>query len=67
MPMEDRERQELRALCDQFKELMQRNIEHTLFDKEACQRIGETISRSAHQSRSEYAYNSLLGRSRNGY
>ena len=49
---------ELRALCDQFKDLMRRDVERTAFDKEACQRIGEMIGRSAHQGQSEYPYSS---------
>jgi hypothetical protein len=44
-----------RALCDQFKQLIQRDFERTVFHKEACQRIGEMISQSVRQGRSEYA------------
>ena len=47
MTMDDPETRELRALCEQFRKLMQRNIERTVFDKEACQRIGDMISQSA--------------------
>jgi hypothetical protein len=56
--MDHRGRREIQALCDQFREPVQRDIECALFDKEACQRIGDMISRSARQGRSEYAYNS---------
>jgi hypothetical protein len=56
--MDDSDRRELRALCDQFKDLMRRDVERTAFDKEACQRIGEMIGRSAHHGQSEYPYSS---------
>jgi hypothetical protein len=52
--MDDRDRRELQAVCDQFRELMRRDVECTVFDKEACQRIGEMIARSARQGQSEY-------------
>jgi hypothetical protein len=55
--MDDRDR-ELQALCDQFKELMRRDVERTVFDKDACQRIGEMIGRSARQGQTKYAYSS---------
>jgi hypothetical protein len=42
--MDDRDRAEMQALCDQFRREMAREVEHTLFNKEACERIGEMIS-----------------------
>jgi hypothetical protein len=51
----DRDRAEMRALCDQFRREMAREVERTLFNKEACQRIGEIISQAAQQGRSDYA------------
>lgn len=58
MPMNDLDRRELQAVCDQFKELMRRDIDRTLFDQETCQRIGEMIGRSARQGRFEHGYSS---------
>jgi hypothetical protein len=52
---DDPDRVEMRALCDQFRELMRRDVERTVFNKEACQRIGEMISQAAQQGRSDYA------------
>src|SRR6516165_2231417 len=46
MPVNDHDRAEMQALCDQFRELMQRDVERTVFDKEACRRIGEVIGRA---------------------
>ena len=39
-PMDDRDRAEVRALCDLFRELMQREIDPPPFDQEARVRIG---------------------------
>lgn len=55
MPVNDHDRAEMQALCDQFRELMQRDVERAVFDKEACQRIGEVIGRAARRGRSDYA------------
>jgi hypothetical protein len=52
--MDDPETRKLHALCEQFRALMQRNIERTVFDKEACQRIGDMIGRSARQDQPEH-------------
>jgi hypothetical protein len=54
--MDERDRAEMRALCDQFKELMARGVETPPFDQEARVHIGEMIGRAARQGRSEYAY-----------
>jgi hypothetical protein len=51
--MNDRDRRELQTLCDQFKELMRRNVECRVFSEDACQRIGDMIVRSARPSQSE--------------
>jgi hypothetical protein len=51
--MDDRDRRELQALRDQFKELMQRDVELTVFDEDTCQRIGEMIARSARPGEAE--------------
>ena len=56
--MDEADRREMRALCDQFRELMRSDLDPPLFRKEACQRFGEMISRSARQG-SDYAYSSL--------
>jgi hypothetical protein len=53
--MDDLDRAEMQILCDQFRELMRRDVECTVFSKEACQRIGEMISQTAQQGRSDYA------------
>ena len=53
-PMDDRDRAEVRALCDQFRELMQREIDPPPFDQEARVRIGEAIGRVARRGRSDY-------------
>jgi hypothetical protein len=58
--MTDRDRAEMRALCDQFRELMARDIERTVFDKDACLRIGQMIGRAALVG-SEYGYPASLG------
>jgi hypothetical protein len=52
--MTDVDRAEMRALCDQFRREMVRDVERTMFDKEACQRIGEVTSKAARQGRSDY-------------
>ena len=51
----------MQALRDQFREVMQNDPDPALFKKDACQRFGEMISRSARQGRSEYAYSSSSG------
>ena len=56
--MDDCGRREMQALRDQFRELMQNDPDPALFRKDACQRYGEMISRSARQGQSEYAYSS---------
>lgn len=57
--MDDRERREMQALRDQFRELMRTDPDPPLFRKDACQRFGEMISRSSRQGRSEYNYSSV--------
>ena len=52
--MTDRERSEMRALCDQFRRTMAREVDQALFDKDARVRIGEIIGRAARQGRSDY-------------
>jgi hypothetical protein len=54
--MDDRERQELRRLRDKFLEIMRRQNEVVPFDEAARQRVGEAISGSARQGRSEFSY-----------
>ncbi len=53
--MDDRDRAEMQALCDLFRELMAREVEHPVFDGEARVRIGEAIGRAARRERSDYA------------
>jgi hypothetical protein len=52
--MTDRDRAEMRALCDQFRRDMARENDVLLFDKESRERIGEAIGRAARQGRSDY-------------
>jgi hypothetical protein len=52
--MTDNDRAEMRSLCDQFRHLMAREVEAPLFDKQACERIGELIGKAARQGRSDY-------------
>jgi hypothetical protein len=52
--MIDRDRAEMRALCDRFKELMQRQVEAPLFDDEALVRIGDMIGKAARQGCPDY-------------
>ncbi len=54
--MDDRERREWQRLRDKFLEIMRRENDVTLFDEDAKQRVGEAISRSARQGRSEFSY-----------
>ena len=54
MPMGDR--REMQALCDQFRELMRSDPDPPLFRKDACQRIGEMLSRSARQQAHSFAF-----------
>ncbi len=54
--MDDRERRELQRLRDKFLEIMRRENDVALFDEDAKQRVGEAISRSARQGRSEFSY-----------
>jgi hypothetical protein len=56
--MDERDREELRALCDQFREAMGREVDQELFDSEARVRIGGMISRLIWQGRSDYDYGS---------
>jgi hypothetical protein len=58
MTMNELDRRELLALRDRFLESMRRDTEVPLFDEEARRCIGEMISRSARQGRSEYACSS---------
>ncbi len=37
--MDDSDRAEMQALCDQFRREMAREVEHTLFNKEACESV----------------------------
>ena len=56
--MDDRDRAEMQALCDLFRESSQRNINPPLFGEDARQRFGEMISRAARQGRPYHAYTS---------
>jgi hypothetical protein len=56
--MNELDRRELLALRDRFLESTRRDTEVPLFDEKARRSIGEMISRSARQGRSEYAYSS---------
>jgi hypothetical protein len=63
-PMEDRKRQELQRLRDEFLEIIRRENDAALFDEEAKRRLGEAISRSMRQGNSEFSYSSLRPRRR---
>jgi hypothetical protein len=54
--VDDRDRAEMRALCDQFRELMARENEMLLFDQETRQRIGEAIGKAVRQGGSQFAF-----------
>jgi hypothetical protein len=53
--MTDRDRAEMRALCDQFRRAMARENDVLLFDRDARIRIGEAIGKAARHGRSDYA------------
>jgi hypothetical protein len=46
----------MRALCDQFRQLMARQVEVPLFDNEARVRIGEMIGGAVREGGSEIGY-----------
>jgi hypothetical protein len=52
----DRDRAEMRALADRFRQLMVRENEVQLFDHETRQRIGEAIGKAMRQSGSDFGY-----------
>jgi hypothetical protein len=52
--MQDLDRTELRALCDQFRQLMARENDALLYDQDALVRVGELIGKAARQGRSDY-------------
>lgn len=54
--MTDRDRAEMRALCDQFRELMARQVEAPLFGNEARVRMGEMIATAVRRRGPEFAY-----------
>ena len=54
--MDDSDRAEMRALCDQFRREMAGVLtREPVFDHDARQRIGEAIGKAARQGRSDYA------------
>jgi hypothetical protein len=54
--MDDPDRAEMRALLDQFRELMAREVEAPLFDQEARQRIGHMIGSAVRRGGSAFSY-----------
>ena len=54
--MDNPDRVEMQALCDQFRELMMREVEAPLFDHDVRQRIGEMISSVMRNGESQFAY-----------
>jgi hypothetical protein len=62
--MDDSDRAEIRALCDQFRQLMARQVEVPLFDNEARVRIGEMSGSAVRDGGSEFGY--LRRRARTG-
>ena len=55
--MDEFDRAEMRALCDQFRQLMRRDLDPMLFDQESCERAGEMIGRAMRRRGSAFAYN----------
>ena len=54
--MDDRDRAELRALCDLFRRDMARQVDEPPFDHDAKQRIGQVIGKAGRQGGSEFGY-----------
>ncbi len=54
--MDDRDRAEMQALCDEFRELMARDVDKQLFDDEARRRMGELIGSTARRGGSQFGY-----------
>jgi hypothetical protein len=52
--MTDRDRAEMRALCDQFRREMARQVDEQMCDHEARQRIGQMIGQA--RQGSEFGY-----------
>lgn len=52
--MTDLDRAEMRALCDQFRQLMARENDALLYDQDARVRVGEAIGKAVLQGRSDY-------------
>jgi hypothetical protein len=61
--MDDWEKRERRALCDQFRALMQQQAEVLAYDDAAKQRFGQMIGRSP-RGRSQFAYHDSSSRAR---
>ena len=57
--MTDRDRAEMRALCDAFRKTIARENETLVFDPGAKQRIGEMIGRATWEGVADFGY---LGR-----
>jgi hypothetical protein len=54
--MTDRDRAGMRALCDQFRTLIERQIERQLFEDDARQRLGEVISSAVRHGGPAFSY-----------
>jgi hypothetical protein len=54
--MTDRDRAELRALCDQFRRAMASENDVLLYDQDAKPRIGEMIGSAVRRGGSEFGY-----------
>ena len=54
--MTDRDRAEMRALCEQFRRNMARENDVLLFDHDAKQRIGKMIGSAVREGGSEFGY-----------
>ena len=52
----DRDRDEMRELCRQFRDAMARENDVLLFDQDARERIGNMIGRAVRQGGSQFAY-----------
>jgi hypothetical protein len=53
--LDERDTRELRAVCDQLKQLMRREIDAPTYSDDALRRAGEVIDRSTRQGWSPFA------------
>ena len=56
--MDDRDRAEMQALCDQFRRTMARENDVLLYEHEATVRLGHMIGSAVRQGGSQFTYSS---------